>query len=378
MSNQPIECKAWVAWEAHKLSLETITVAPPKKGEVRVKILKASICHTDLYTFEGHDREGKFPCILGHEASGIVEDVGEGVTTVKPGDLVVPCYIPECKECKFCKSGKTNLCSKIRETQGQGVMPDGTVRFTKDGKDLYHFMGTSTFSQYTVLPEIAVAKIDAKASKEESALLGCGVSTGLGAVWNTAQVEKDSNVAVFGLGAVGLAVIEAAKIAGAKMIIGIDVNNTKKGIAEGFGMTHFINPKELPEGKTAGDQIVSMTDGGADYTFECVGNVNLMRQALEACHKGWGKSVIIGVAPAGHEIATRPFQLVTGRQWLGTAFGGWKSRSQVPELVEKAMNKEVDISKYITHHLKFEELNKGFDLLHDPESGCLRTIVDFE
>lgn len=371
-----VDCEAWVAWKPNELSLENITVLPPKAGEVMIKILKASICHTDLYTFEGKDPEGVFPCILGHEAVAEVVQVGEGVTSVQKGDIIIPCYVPECKQCKFCTSGKTNLCGAIRITQGQGLMPDKTSRFQKDGKDIFHFMGTSVFSKYSVLPEIAVVKIDPNADLDQCALLGCGVSTGLGAVWNTAKVESGSTVAVFGLGAVGLAVIEAAKLAGAKTIIGIDINNKKFEIAKKFGLTDFINPLEL-NGKSAKDVIIEMTDGGVDYSFECVGNVKLMRDALECAHKGWGQSVIIGVAASGQEIATRPFQLVTGRVWKGTAFGGWKSRSQIPSLVDKVQTNELDLSKYVTHRIKFDELKQGFDLLHDPESGCLRCIVEY-
>ncbi|KAG6500678.1 hypothetical protein ZIOFF_040528 [Zingiber officinale] len=382
---QVITCKAAVAWEANKpLVIQDVQVAPPQAGEVRVKILFAALCHTDAYTLSGKDPEGLFPCILGHEAAGIVESVGEGVTEVQPGDHVIPCYQAECRECKFCKSGKTNLCGKVRSATGVGVMlNDRGSRFSIDGKPIYHFMGTSTFSQYTVVHDVSVAKIHPQAPLEKVCLLGCGVPTGnlslcfitgtlgLGAVWNTAKVESGSIVAIFGLGTVGLAVAEGAKTAGASRIIGVDIDNKKFDIAKNFGVTEFVNPKD--HDKPIQQVIVDLTDGGVDYSFECIGNVSIMRAALECCHKGWGTSVIVGVAASGQEISTRPFQLVTGRVWKGTAFGGFKSRSQVPWLVEKYMNKEIKVDEYITHNMTLEEINEGFDLLH--EGGCLRCVL---
>ncbi|KAH9416874.1 hypothetical protein DERP_013845 [Dermatophagoides pteronyssinus] len=369
-----IECYAAVAWEAKKpLSIEKVTVAPPKAGEVRVRIDFTGVCHTDQYTLSGIDPEGLFPCILGHEGAGIVESIGEGVTSVKPGDTVIPCYIPQCDDCKFCRSSKTNLCSKIRNTQGKGVMPDGTSRFTCNGKTLYHFMGVSTFSQYTVVAEISLAKINPKAQLKSVCLLGCGISTGYGAALNSANVEKDSTVAVFGLGTVGLAAIFGAKKRGAREIIGIDINPKKEVNAKKFGSTRFVNPKDYPD-RPIQDVLIEMTDGGLDYTFECVGNVHLMRSALEACHKGWGTSVIIGVAGSGQEISTRPFQLVTGRVWKGSAFGGWKSRQSVPKLVEEYMNGELMVDEHITHSVGLNDINKAFDLMHSGES--LRVVVD--
>nr|GMD13970.1 alcohol dehydrogenase class-3 [Ipomoea batatas] len=356
---QVITCKAAVAWEPNKpLVIEDVQVAPPQAGEVRVKVLFTALCHTDAYTWSGKDPEGLFPCILGHEAAGIVESVGEGVTEVQPGDHVIPCYQAECKECKFCKSGKTNLCGKVRSATGVGIMMnDRKSRFSVNGKPIYHFMGTSTFSQYTVVHDVSVAKIDPKAPLDKVCLLGCGVPTGLGAVWNTAKVEAGSIVAVFGLGTVGLAVAEGAKAA-----------------AKNFGVTEFINPKD--HDKPIQQVIVDQTDGGVDYSFECIGNVQVMRAALECCHKGWGTSVIVGVAASGQEIATRPFQLVTGRVWKGTAFGGFKSRSQVPWLVEKYMKKEIKVDEYITHNLTLAEINQAFDLMH--EGGCLRVVLNMD
>ncbi|PPS00963.1 hypothetical protein GOBAR_AA19695 [Gossypium barbadense] len=348
---QVITCKAAVAYEPNKpLVIEDVQVAPPQAGEVRIKILFTALCHTDAYTWSGKDPEGLFPCILGHEAAGIVESVGEGVTEVQPGDHVIPCYQAECRECKFCKSGKTNLCGKVRTATGAGVMMnDRKSRFSINGKPIYHFMGTSTFSQYTVVHDVSVAKIDPQAPLDKVCLLGCGVPTGLGAVWNTAKVEPGAIVAIFGLGTVGLAVAEGAKSAGASRIIGVDIDSKKF------------------------DVLVDLTDGGVDYSFECIGNVSVMRAALECCHKGWGTSVIIGVAASGQEISTRPFQLVTGRVWKGTAFGGFKSRSQVPWLVEKYMKKEIKIDEYITHNLTLGDINKAFDLMH--EGGCLRCVL---
>ncbi|KAK1561186.1 hypothetical protein Q3G72_035274 [Acer saccharum] len=341
---QVITCKAAVAWEPNKpLVIEDVQVAPPQAGEVRIKILFTALCHTDAYTWSGKDPEGLFPCILGHEAAGIVESVGEGVTEVQPGDHVIPCYQAECRECKFCKSGKTNLCGKVRTATGVGVMMnDRKSRFSVNGKPIYHFMGTSTFSQYTVVHDVSVAKIDTKAPLDKVCLLGCGVSTGLGAVWNTAKVEPGSIVAVFGLGTVGLAVAEGAKAAGASRIIGIDIDSKKFDTAKNFGVTEFVNPKD--HDKPIQQVLVDLTDGGVDYSFECIGNVSVMRAALECCHKGWGTSVIVGVAASGQEISTRPFQLVTGRVWKGTAFGGFKSRTQVPWLVEKYMKKEIKVA----------------------------------
>lgn len=370
---QPIQCKAAVAWEAKKpLVIETVTVEAPKAGEVRVKILFTSVCHTDQFTLSGADPEGVFPCILGHEAAGVVESVGDGVTSVAVGDHVVPLYTAQCRECKFCKSKKSNLCSKVRATQGKGLMPDGTTRFSVNGKPVYHYMGTSTFSEYTVLPEVSVAKIDPKAPLDRAALLGCGVSTGFGAALNTADVQKGDTVAVFGLGAVGLAVALGAQHRGASKIIGIDMNEKKFELARKFGCTEFVNPSKVS--KPIQEHLVEITDGGLDHTFECIGNVNVMRAALEACHKGWGQSVIIGVAGAGQEISTRPFQLVTGRVWKGCAFGGWKSRDGVPHLVDLYQKGQLDIDKFITHRQEgLESLNGVFDLLHSGES--LRCVV---
>ncbi|KAL6527715.1 alcohol dehydrogenase [Orobanche minor] len=436
--------KAAVAWEPNKpLVIEDVQVAPPQAGEVRVKVLFTALCHTDAYTWSGKDPEGLFPCILGHEAAGIVESVGEGVTEVQPGDHVIPCYQAECRECKFCISGKTNLCGKVRLATGVGVMlSDRKSRFSINGEPIYHFMGTSTFSQYTVVHDVSVAKIDPIAPLDKVCLLGCGVPTGLGAVWNTAKVEPGSIVAVFGLGTVGLAVAEGAKAAGASRIIGIDLDNKKfdivlwdrfhgeinllgptedllvydivtypedgnkatyrapnlleflcnplehdnssssfvahfKRSAKDFGVTEFINPRDHE--KPIQQVIVDLTDGGVDYSFECIGNVSTMRAALECCHKGWGTSVIVGVAASGQEISTRPFQLVTGRVWKGTAFGGFKSRSQVPWLVDKYMKKaglEIKVDEYITHNLTLAEINKAFDLMH--EGVCLRVVLNME
>lgn len=371
---QVIKCRAAVAWaEKQPLSLETIEVAPPKAGEVRVKIISTAICHTDAYTLDGHDPEGLFPCVLGHEGGAIVESIGEGVTSVKPGDHVIPLYIPQCRNCKFCDSKKTNLCSKIRLTQGKGVMPDGTSRFTCKGKTLYHFMGCSTFSEYSVLAEISVAKVDPKAPLDKVCLLGCGVPTGYGAALNTAGVEPGSTCAIWGLGAVGLAVALGCKAAGAKNIVGIDLNPDKFEVAKKFGCTEFINPKTLTRPIT--EELVDKFDGGCDYTFECVGNVKTMREALESCHKGWGTSVIVGVAAAGQEISTRPFQLVTGRVWKGTAFGGWKSRDSVPKLVDDYLNKKLMLDEFITHNLSFEKINEAFEVLHSGQG--IRAVVNY-
>ncbi|CAO2040221.1 unnamed protein product [Urochloa humidicola] len=373
---QVITCKAAVAYEPNKpLVIEDVQVAPPQAGEVRVKILFTALCHTDHYTWSGKDPEGLFPCILGHEAAGVVESVGEGVTDVQPGDHVIPCYQAECKECKFCKSGKTNLCNKVRSATGAGVMMnDLKSRFSINGKPIYHFMGTSTFSQYTVVHDVSVAKINTQAPLDKVCLLGCGVSTGLGAVWNTAKVEAGSIVAVFGLGTVGLAVAEGAKAAGASRIIGIDIDSKKFDVAKNFGVTEFVNPKD--HDKPIQQVLIDLTDGGVDYSFECIGNVSVMRAALECCHKGWGTSVIVGVAASGQEIATRPFQLVTGRVWKGTAFGGFKSRTQVPWLVEKYLKKEIKVDEYITHNMNLSDINDAFHLLH--EGGCLRCVLAME
>ncbi|XP_042210061.1 alcohol dehydrogenase class-3-like [Homarus americanus] len=372
---QVITCKAAVAWEKEKpLTLEDVEVSPPKAGEVRIKVLATGVCHTDAYTLDGHDPEGIFPVILGHEGGGIVESVGEGVTSVKEGDHVIPLYIPQCRECKFCLSPKTNLCGKIRATQGKGVMPDGTSRFICKGKQIYHFMGCSTFSQYTVVSEISVAKVNDSAPLESVCLLGCGLSTGYGAAVNTAKVEPGSTCAIFGLGAVGLAVAMGCRAQGAKRIIGIDLNSNKFELAQPFGCTEFVNPNDHKS--PIQEVLVNMTDGGCDYTFECIGNVDVMRAALEACHKGWGESVIIGVAASGKEISTRPFQLVTGRVWKGTAFGGWKSRDSVPKLVEDYMSKKIMVDEFITFKKPLNEINNAFELMH--QGKALRSVVLME
>jgi S-(hydroxymethyl)glutathione dehydrogenase / alcohol dehydrogenase len=369
-----MKVKAAVAWAPNQpLSLETIDLEGPKKGEVLVRIVASGVCHTDAYTLSGIDPEGLFPVILGHEGAGIVEEVGEGVTSLQKGDHVIPLYTPECGTCKFCLSGKTNLCQRIRETQGKGLMPDGTTRFSKDGKPIFHYMGTSTFAEYTVVAEISLAKINPLAPLEKVCLLGCGVTTGIGAVLNTAKVEPGANVVVFGIGGIGLSVIQGAKLAGAKQIIAVDINSAKKEIAYKFGATHFLNPNQL-EGNLV-DQIIKMTDGGADYSFECVGNTKLMRQALECCHKGWGQSIIIGVAGAGEEISTRPFQLVTGRVWKGSAFGGVKGRSELPGYVNKYMAGEINLDDLITYKMPIEEINRAFDLMHEGKS--IRSVVTF-
>ena len=374
MALAPIKCKAAVAWEAGKpLSIETVEVAPPKAGEVRVKIVASGVCHTDAFTLSGEDPEGVFPSILGHEGGGIVEAVGEGVTSLAVGDHVIPLYTPECGECKFCKSGKTNLCQKIRETQGKGLMPDGTSRFSIDGKPIYHYMGCSTFSEYTVLPEISLAKVNPDAPLEEVCLLGCGVTTGMGAVLNTAKVEPGATVAVFGLGGIGLSAIIGAAMAKAGRILAIDINEDKFELAKQLGATEVINPKTFD--KPIQDVIVEMTDGGVDYSFECIGNVDVMRSALECCHKGWGESVIIGVAGAGQEISTRPFQLVTGRVWRGTAFGGVKGRSELPGIVEQYLNGDIPLKTFITHNMPIDEVNDAFDLMHEGKS--IRSVVHF-
>src|SRR5690554_2475053 len=373
--SKTIQSKAAVAWKAGApLTIETVDVAPPKAGEVRIKVIASGVCHTDAFTLSGDDPEGIFPAILGHEGGGIVESIGEGVTSVAVGDHVIPLYTPECGECKFCLSGKTNLCQKIRETQGKGLMPDGTTRFSINGEPIYHYMGSSTFSEYTVLPEIALAKINPAAPLEEVCLLGCGVTTGMGAVVNAAKVQEGDAVAVFGLGGIGLSVVIGAKMAKASRIIAIDINESKFELAKQLGATDCINPKNYD--KPIQDVIVELTDGGVDYSFECIGNVDVMRSALECCHKGWGESVIIGVAGAGQEISTRPFQLVTGRVWRGTAFGGVKGRSELPEYVERYLKGEFKLDDFITHTMGLDDINKAFDLLHKGES--IRTVIHFD
>ncbi len=369
-----MKVKAAVARSAGKpLSIETVDLDGPRAGEVLVEIKATGVCHTDAYTLSGADPEGLFPAILGHEGAGIVAEVGPGVTSVKVGDRVIPLYIPECRNCEYCLSQKTNLCQAIRVTQGQGVMPDGTSRFSIDGQKLYHYMGTSTFANYTVLPEIAVAKIREDAPFDKVCLIGCGVTTGIGAVINTAKVEPGSNVVVFGLGGVGLNVIQAARMVGANMIVGVDLNPDKREMAEKFGMTHFVNPREV-EGDLV-PYLVDLTKGGADYSFECIGNINVMRQALECCHKGWGVSVIVGVAGAGQEISTRPFQLVTGRVWKGTAFGGAKGRTDVPKIVDWYMDGKIDIDSLVSRVMPIEQINEAFDLMHKGE--VIRTVLTF-
>jgi S-(hydroxymethyl)glutathione dehydrogenase/alcohol dehydrogenase len=375
MSDKFIKSNAAVAWGPNEpLTIETVDVMLPKAGEVLIKILASGVCHTDAFTLSGEDPEGIFPCILGHEGGGVVEQVGEGVTSVSVGDHVIPLYTPECRECKFCLSGKTNLCQKIRETQGKGVMPDGTTRFYKDGKPIYHYMGCSTFSEYTVLPEISLAKINPSAPLQEVCLLGCGVTTGMGAVMNTAKVEEGAVVAIFGLGGIGLSAVIGATMAKAAKIIAIDINETKFDLATKLGATDCINPKDYD--KPIQDVIVELTDGGVDYSFECIGNVDIMRSALECCHKGWGESVIIGVAGAGQEISTRPFQLVTGRVWKGTAFGGVKGRTELPEYVERYLNGEFKLSDFITHKMKLSDINEAFNVLHQGKS--IRTVIEFD
>ena len=375
MEGQTITCNAAVAWGAGEpLKIEKVDVAPPKAGEVRIKVIASGVCHTDAFTLSGEDPEGIFPSILGHEGGGIVESVGEGVTSVSVGDHVIPLYTPECGECKFCKSGKTNLCGKIRETQGKGLMPDGTTRFSKDGEPIYHYMGTSTFSEYTVLPEISLAKVNPDAPLEEVCLLGCGVTTGMGAVLNTAKVEEGDTVAVFGLGGIGLSAIIGAVMAKAGRIIAIDINPDKFELAKQLGATDVVNPKDYD--KPIQEVIVEMTDGGVDYSFECIGNVNVMRSALECCHKGWGESVIIGVAGAGQEISTRPFQLVTGRVWRGTAFGGVKGRSELPGIVEQYLNGDIPLKTFITHKMPLGDINEAFELMHEGKS--IRSVVLFD
>jgi S-(hydroxymethyl)glutathione dehydrogenase/alcohol dehydrogenase len=369
-----MKVRAAVAHEAGKpLAIETVDLDGPRGGEVMVEIRATGVCHTDEFTRSGADPEGLFPAILGHEGAGVVVEVGGGVTSLEKGDHVIPLYTPECRRCEYCSSGKTNLCQAIRETQGKGVMPDGTSRFSLGGAKVHHYMGTSTFANYTVLPEIAVAKIRPDAPFDKVCYIGCGVTTGIGAVLNTAKVEPGANVVVFGLGGIGLNVIQGARLAGAGRIVGVDINPRRRALAEKFGMTDFVNPSEV-QGDLA-PYLVSLTKGGADYSFECVGNVKLMRQALECCHKGWGVSVIIGVAGAGQEISTRPFQLVTGRVWKGTAFGGARGRTDVPKIVDWYMEGRINIDDLITHQLPLERINEAFDLMHAGDS--IRTVVRF-
>ncbi|MFC6205515.1 MULTISPECIES: S-(hydroxymethyl)glutathione dehydrogenase/class III alcohol dehydrogenase [Psychrobacter] len=375
MSDKFIKSKAAIAWGPNQpLSIEEVDVMLPRKGEVLVKILASGVCHTDAYTLSGEDPEGVFPAILGHEGGGIVEQIGEGVTSVQVGDHVIPLYTAECGVCKMCTSGKTNLCSAVRETQGKGLMPDGTTRFYKDGQPIYHYMGCSTFSEYTVLPEISLAKVNKEAELEKVCLLGCGVTTGMGAVMNTAKVEEGSTVAIFGLGGIGLAAVIGAKMAKASRIIGVDINADKFELAKKLGATDCINSKDYD--KPIQEVIVEMTDGGVDYSFECIGNVDVMRSALECCHKGWGESVIIGVAGAGKEISTRPFQLVTGRVWRGSAFGGVKGRSELPGYVERYLDGEIPLNDFITHTMPLEDINKAFELMHNGES--IRSVIHFD
>lgn len=369
-----MKVRAAVAWGPNEpLSIEEVDLEGPKKGEVLIKITATGVCHTDAFTLSGEDPEGLFPVILGHEGGGIVEEIGEGVTTLQKGDHVIPLYTPECRECKFCKSGKTNLCQRIRETQGKGLMPDGTSRFSKDGKPIFHYMGTSTFAEYTVVPEISLAKISKEAPLDKVCLLGCGVTTGIGAVLNTAKVKEGDTVAIFGLGGIGLSAIQGAKMAKASKIIAVDINPDKFEMAKKFGATECINPKEYD--KPIQEVIVELTEGGVDFSFECVGNVNLMRAALECCHKGWGESVIIGVAGAGQEISTRPFQLVTGRVWRGTAFGGVKGRTELPGYVDQYMSGDINLDDLVTFKLPLSKINEAFDLMHEGKS--IRTVIDF-
>jgi len=373
--SEMIKSKAAIAWgPGQPLSIEEVDVMLPKAGEVLVRMIATGVCHTDAFTLSGDDPEGNFPAILGHEGGGIVEAVGEGVTSVEIGDHVIPLYTPECGECKFCLSGKTNLCGKIRETQGKGLMPDGTSRFYKDGQPIFHYMGCSTFSEYTVLPEISLAKVNKEAPLEEVCLLGCGVTTGMGAVMNTAKVEEGATVAIFGLGGIGLSAIIGATMAKASRIIAIDINDSKFDLAKQLGATDCINPKS--NDKPIQEVIVELTDGGVDYSFECIGNVDVMRSALECCHKGWGESVIIGVAGAGQEISTRPFQLVTGRVWKGSAFGGVKGRSELPGIVERYLQGEFKLNDFITHTMRLEDINEAFELMHEGKS--IRSVIHFE
>ncbi|WP_330926973.1 S-(hydroxymethyl)glutathione dehydrogenase/class III alcohol dehydrogenase [Candidatus Sororendozoicomonas aggregata] len=375
MSDQFIKSKAAIAWKAGEpLAIDVVDVMLPKAGEVLVRIIATGVCHTDAYTLSGDDPEGVFPAILGHEGGGVVERIGAGVTSVAVGDHVIPLYTPECGECKFCRSGKTNLCQKIRETQGRGVMPDGTTRFYKDGQPIYHYMGCSTFSEYTVLPEISLAKVNKAAPLDEVCLLGCGVTTGMGAVLKTAKVQKGDTVAIFGLGGIGLSAVIGAVMAGASRIIGVDINESKFSLAKKSGATDCINPNHFD--KPIEEVIVEMTDGGVDFSFECIGNVNVMRSALECCHKGWGESVIIGVAGAGQEISTRPFQLVTGRVWRGTAFGGVKGRTELPQIVEDYLAGKFSLNDFITHTMSLDNINDAFALMHKGES--IRSVIHYQ
>jgi S-(hydroxymethyl)glutathione dehydrogenase / alcohol dehydrogenase len=370
-----MDVRAAVAFEAGKpLTIETVQLDGPKAGEVLIEVKATGICHTDDFTLSGADPEGLFPAILGHEGAGVVVEVGKGVTSLAVGDHVIPLYTPECRQCEYCLSRKTNLCQAIRATQGQGVMPDGSSRFSLGGKRLLHYMGTSTFANYTVVPEIALAKIRTDAPFDKVCYIGCGVTTGIGAVINTAKVEPGAKVVVFGLGGIGLNVVQGARLAGADMIVGVDVNAARRALAEKFGMTHFVNPKEV--GGDIVPYLVNLTKGGADYSFECIGNVDVMRQALECCHKGWGVSVIIGVAGSGQEIRTRPYQLVTGRVWKGTAFGGARGRTDVPKIVDWYMDGKIEIDPLITHKLALAEINRGFDLMHEGKS--IRSVVVYD
>jgi len=369
-----MDVRAAVAFETGKpLEIETVQLEGPRAGEVLVEMKATGICHTDAFTLSGDDPEGLFPAILGHEGAGVVVEVGPGVTSLSVGDHVIPLYTPECRECDYCLNPKTNLCQSIRETQGRGLMPDGSSRFSYKGKPVLHYMGCSTFANYSVVPEIALAKIRKDAPFDKVCYIGCGVTTGVGAVVNTAKVEPGSTVVVFGLGGIGLNVIQGARMVGAKQIVGVDLNNDRKTLGEHFGMTHFVNPKEI-KGDIVG-HLVELTGGGADYSFECIGNVNTMRQALECAHKGWGESIIIGVAPAGAEISTRPFQLVTGRSWRGTAFGGASGRTDVPKIVDWYMDGKIEIDPMITHKLSLDEINHGFDLMHEGKS--IRAVVEY-
>ncbi len=369
-----MKSRAAIAWEAGRpLEVDLVDLEGPKAGEVLIRNVATGVCHTDAFTLSGDDPEGIFPSILGHEGGAVVEEIGAGVNSVKVGDHVIPLYVPECGECRFCKSGKTNLCQSIRLTQGKGLMPDGTSRFSHKGKTLFHYMGTSTFSEYSILPEISLAKINSAAPLEKVCLLGCGITTGIGAVLNTAKVEAGATVAVFGMGGVGLGAIQGAVLAKAERIIAVDINEGKEEFARQLGATDFVNPKNYD--KPIQEVLVDLTDGGVDYSFECVGNVNLMRSALECCHKGWGESIIIGVAGAGQEITTRPFQLVTGRVWRGSAFGGVKGRSQLPGYVEMYMKGDVKVDEFVTYTMSLDDINSAFDLMHEGKS--IRSVIQF-
>ena len=370
-----MDVRAAVAHQAGQpLSIESVSLEGPRAGECLVEIKATGVCHTDAFTLSGADPEGIFPAILGHEGAGVVVETGPGVTGLKPGDHVIPLYTPECRQCEYCLSGKTNLCQAIRETQGQGLMPDGSSRFSLGGETVFHYMGTSTFANFTVVPEIALARIRDDAPFDKVCYIGCGVTTGIGAVVNTAKVEPGANVVIFGLGGIGLNVIQGCRLVGADIIVGVDTNPARKELAERFGMTHFVDPAEVDGDLVA--HLVELTRGGADYSFECIGNVDVMRQALECCHKGWGESVIIGVAGAGQEIATRPFQLVTGRVWRGTAFGGAKGRTEVPRIVDWYMDGKINIDDLITHTMPLAEINTAFDLMHEGKS--IRSVVTFD